>query len=115
VFLYDYPAASGALARLKPGDPSTAERFELYIAGLELCNAFSELIDPVEQRTRFEAELANRRKTGRPAYPLPEKFLEALEHMPEAAGNALGVDRLVMLLTDTAKIDAVTAFTPEAL
>ncbi|MFW5854694.1 MAG: EF-P lysine aminoacylase EpmA [Thermodesulfobacteriota bacterium] len=115
VFLYDYPAAAGALARLKPSDPTVAERFELYIAGIELCNAFSELIDPQEQRTRFEAELANRRKTGRPVYPLPEKFLEALPHMPEAAGNALGLDRLVMLLTDAPNIDRVVAFPPEAL
>ena len=115
VFLYDYPAASGALARLKPGDPTVAERFELYIAGIELCNAFSELIDPREQRTRFEAELADRRKTGRPVYHLPEKFLEALPHMPEAAGNALGMDRLVMLLTDAPTIDRGVAFPPEAL
>ena len=115
VFLYDYPAASGALARLKPNDPAVAERFELYIAGTELCNAFSELTDPHEQRTRFEAELAARRNTGRPVYPLPDKFLEALACMPEAAGNALGLDRLVMLLTDSPEIDRVVAFTPEAL
>lgn len=115
VFLYDYPAVSGGLARIKPNDPAMAERFELYIAGLELCNAFSELIDPQEQRTRFEAELAIRRKTGRPVYPLPLKFLDALPHMPEAAGNALGLDRLVMLLTDAPEIDRVVSFTPEAL
>ncbi|MFO7494990.1 MAG: EF-P lysine aminoacylase EpmA [Desulfobacterales bacterium] len=114
-FLYDYPAAQGALARLRPGQPSVAERFELYIAGLELCNAFSELNDPVQQRARFETELAVRREGGKALGPMPEKFLAALGMMPAAAGNALGVDRLVMLLTDRARIDDVVAFTPEEL
>ncbi len=115
VFLYDYPAACGALARLKPDDPSTAERFELYIAGMELCNAFTELTDPEEQRARFEAEAAFRKTCGKTVYPVAEKFLEALAFMPEASGNALGLDRLVMLLADAAVIDEVTAFTPEEL
>ena len=115
VFLVDYPASKAALARLKPGDPSVAERFELYIGGLELCNAFGELIDPVEQRTRFEAEQIARRRAGRTVYPMPEKFLSDLQHMPPAAGNALGMDRLVMLLVDAADIDNVVAFTPEEL
>ncbi len=115
VFLYDYPAACGALARLKPDRPEVAERFELYIGGLELCNGFSELNDAVEQRQRFEAEMNERQKAGKACYPLPEPFLEALPHMPVATGNALGVDRLVMLLTDSRRIDDVVAFTPEML
>ncbi|MFZ0133698.1 MAG: EF-P lysine aminoacylase EpmA [Desulfobacterales bacterium] len=115
VFLYDYPAACGALARLKPEDRRLAERFELYIGGLELCNAFSELTDPAEQRSRFEQEGKLRRLTGKAVYPMPEKFLSALKDMPAAAGNALGIDRLVMLLADAADIDDVVAFTPEDL
>jgi lysyl-tRNA synthetase class 2 len=115
VFLYDYPASRGALARSKPEDVRYAERFELYIGGLEICNAFSELTDPVEQRHRFESERNRRKASGRLIYPMPEKFLTALGDMPEAAGNALGIDRLVMLFTDTHKIDDVVAFTPEEL
>ena len=115
VFLYDYPAACGALARLKPEDPSVAERFELYIAGLELCNAFSELTDPVEQRSRFKKEMQARRKAGAQVYPLPEKFLGALKQMPTSTGNALGIDRLIMLFADACRIDDVVAFTPEHL
>jgi lysyl-tRNA synthetase class 2 len=115
VFLYDYPASRGALARSKPQDSRYAERFELYIGGLEICNAFSELTDPVEQRQRFESERNRRQNSGRLIYPMPEKFLSALGEMPEAAGNALGIDRLVMLFSDAHKIDDVVAFTPEEL
>jgi lysyl-tRNA synthetase class 2 len=115
VFLYDYPAEHGSLARLKPGDPCLAERFELYIGGLELCNGFSELNDATEQRQRFAAEQARMQARGTPVHRLPEKFLAALSHMPPCAGNALGIDRLVMLFTDAATIDEVVAFTPEEL
>ena len=115
VFLYDYPSSQAALARLKPQDSRFAERFELYIGGLEICNAFSELTDPVEQRERFEREADQRRRSGNPIYPMPEKFLAALGDMPPAAGNALGIDRLVMLFSDSPQIDDVVAFTPEEL
>ena len=115
VFLYDYPAACGALARLKHGRPDVAERFELYICGLELCNGFSELTDPTEQRHRFEDESDRRRRSGKTAYPMPEAFLNALADMPPATGNALGLDRLVMLLTNQSRIDSVVAFVPEEL
>ena len=115
VFLYDYPARCGALARLKPENPDLSERFELYISGIELCNAFSELVDPIEQRRRFEKERRLRARMGKDDYPLSEKFLEALEFMPPAAGNALGLDRLAMLFADAPDIDSVTAFTPEEL
>lgn len=113
--LHDYPAECGALARLKTGDRPVAERFELYIAGIELCNAFSELTDPEEQRNRFAGEMALRQERGQSVYPLPKPFLEALSHMPAATGNALGIDRLVMLLTGAESIDEVVAFTPEHL
>ncbi len=115
VILYDYPAAEGALARVKAENPEFAERFELYIGGLELCNAFTELTDAQEQSRRFEAERARRRQSGKTVYPMPERFLTALENMPPATGNALGIDRLVMLFADTASIEDVTAFTPEEL
>ena len=115
VFLYDYPAVLGALARLKPENPAFAERFELYIGGMELCNAFSELTDSKKQRQRFEKEIAFRKKAGKKHYPMPEKFLNALKDMPDATGNALGVDRLVMLFADAHRIDDIVAFSPEEL
>ena len=114
-FLCDYPAVLGALARLSPTDPKVAERFELYVAGLELANGFSELVDPAEQRTRFLAEQESIRMQGCASGPMPEPFLDALETMPPAAGIALGVDRLVMLFAGANNIDQVVAFTPEGL
>jgi len=115
LFLCDYPAALGALARLKPENHLVAERFELYVAGTELCNGFSELTDPLEQRKRFESEQKLRQSLHKPVYPMPQKFLTSLNDMPAACGNALGLDRLVMLFADTADIDEVVAFTPEEL
>jgi len=82
---------------------------------MEICNAFSELTDAIEQKRRFEQEQSIRSRSGKPIYPLPEKFLDSLPLMPEAAGNALGLDRLVMLFSDTTTIDDVVAFTPEEL
>ncbi len=115
LFLHDYPASRAALARLKPEDHRLAERFELYIAGIELCNGFSELSDPIEQRARFEQEQQLRRAMNKTCARMPEKFLAALEHMAAAAGNALGLDRLTMLFADTDRIDDVVTFTPEEL
>jgi len=114
-FIYDYPAERRAMARLKQEDKALAERFELYIGGLELANAFSELIDPEEQRKHFLQENENRHALGKPTYPMPEKFLEELANMPPSAGIALGVDRLVMVFLNAATIDEVVAFTPEEL
>jgi len=108
--LYDYPAGMAALARLKPGNPLRAERFELYIAGLEMANAFSELNDPLEQRRRFEEEQNLRVRLGRPVYPIDEDLVQALDKMPPSAGIALGVDRLTMLFCDAATIGEVIAF-----
>ncbi len=97
LFLMDYPAPAASLARLKADDPRVAERWELYVDGLELANAFTELTDPVEQRRRFESARAERRALGEADYPLDEEFLDALGRMPPSGGVALGVDRLVML------------------
>ncbi len=115
VFLYDYPASMASLARLKEDDPGLAERFELYLGGLELANAFSELRDPEEQEQRFREENERRRLLGKGEYPLPEKFLRDLGRMPVSAGIAFGVDRFVMLLTNSPSIDDVVTFTPEEL
>ena len=114
-FLTEYPSSLAALARTKPGESQVAERFELYIDGLELANAFSELTDPEEQRCRFEKDEELRRTAGKTPYPLPERFLAELENMPEAAGIALGLDRLIMLITGAKKIDDVVAFAPDDL
>jgi lysyl-tRNA synthetase class 2 len=98
--LYDYPIALAALSRAKPEDPRLAERFELYVCGLELANAFGELTDAAVQRARFTADRARKRALYGYDYPEDEDFLAALEHgMPESAGIALGIDRLVMLAT----------------
>jgi lysyl-tRNA synthetase class 2 len=115
VFIYDYPAQRGALARLKREDPTVAERFELYIGGLELANGFSELVDPAEQRERFRMENKDRQSFGKPVYSVPEKFLAELDNMPPSSGIALGVDRLVMVFLNVETIDEVVAFTPEEL
>lgn len=115
VFLTEYPATMAALARTKPDNPQAAERFELYIDGLEVANAFSELTDPQEQRRRFQSAEESRQLQGMSPRPLPEPFLAEMPAMPEAAGIALGVDRLVMLLVDANRIDEVVAFTPEEL
>ena len=115
VILMDYPKELAALARTKPGNQDVAERFELYVGGLELANGFSELNDPVEQLRRFEDTNSARCKAGQAVLPLPEPFLRTLATMPESAGIALGVDRLVMLTAGVDTIDEVVAFTPEDL
>lgn len=106
--LYDYPVSQAALSRPKAADPRLAERFELYLAGVELANAFGELTDPAEQRRRFEADQALKQRLYGERYPLDEDFLAALAFgMPEASGIALGVDRLVMLLAGATAIEQV--------
>jgi lysyl-tRNA synthetase class 2 len=111
-FLYDYPVALGSLARRKAADKDVAERFELYLCGVELANGFSELTDADEQRRRFEMELES--SEGHRQL-MPEQFLQDLQQMPEACGIALGLDRLVMLLVGEPEIDRVVSFTPEEL
>lgn len=108
-FLVDYPAAAASLSRLKADDPRVAERWELYVDGMELANAFTELTDPAEQRARFEAAKAERRELGESDYPLDDDFLAVLGAMPPSGGVALGVDRLVMLACGAESIDEVRA------
>jgi lysyl-tRNA synthetase class 2 len=115
IILYDWPRPLCALAREKPGDPRVVERFEAYAFGLELCNGFGELVDPVEQRRRLDADRDERRRRGLPVYPIDEKFLGALADMPPSAGVALGVDRLAMLLFGCTDISEVLAFADEDL
>jgi lysyl-tRNA synthetase class 2 len=102
-----YPASEAALARRTPDDPRVAERFEIYVAGVELANGFGELTDPAEQRRRFEIEMAEKQRLYGERYPLDEDFLEALAIMPEACGVALGFDRLAMLASGARRIDDV--------
>lgn len=116
VIVEDWPAPLAALARRKPADPAVALRFEAYVGGIELANAFGELTDPVEQRARFEHDLATRAARARPCYPLDDKLLAALaEGLPPSAGIALGFDRLVMLATGAPTIDQVLTFTADEL
>lgn len=108
VILCEYPTCLGALARKKPEDERVVERFEAYICGVELCNAFSELTDPVEQEARFVYDMSVKEKLYKERYPIDTDFLAALQHgMPAAAGNAIGVDRLAMLLTGADRIEDV--------
>jgi lysyl-tRNA synthetase class 2 len=102
-----YPRAKGALARATPHDERLAERFELYLCGVELANGFGELTDPAEQRRRFEHEMDEKQRIYGERYPIDEDFLEALAQMPPASGVALGFDRLVMLATHAGRIDRV--------
>ena len=110
VVLIDYPAPLAALARRKPDDPLRAERWELYLGGVELANAYSELTDPAEQRARFEEANVARARRGAKPYPLDEAFLAALPQMPPSGGIALGVDRLLMILADADSLDGVLPF-----
>lgn len=116
VFMHRYPAPQASLARLAPDDPRYAERFELYVADLELCNGFGELTDPIEQRLRLERDRRDRAAAGLPVYPIDEAFLAALhEGLPPCAGNALGLDRLVALCLGARSVADVMAFPREAL
>jgi lysyl-tRNA synthetase class 2 len=111
VFLVDYPISQASLARAKPSDPGVCERFELYLGGIELCNGFGELTDPVEQRRRLLDDQRRRRALDKPVYPIDERFLAALEEgMPPSAGNALGLDRLVALSVGEHDIARVMPF-----
>jgi elongation factor P--(R)-beta-lysine ligase len=111
LFLFDFPASQAALARVRPGSPPVAERFEVYVNGFELANGFHELADAAEQRRRFEADRERRAELGLLVPPLDEHLLAALEAgLPDCAGVALGVDRLVMIAVGARSIDEVLAF-----
>jgi lysyl-tRNA synthetase class 2 len=105
--LYEYPVCEAALARVSPRDARVAERFELYACGVELANGYGELTDPVQQRARFETEMAKKQRVYGQRYPLDEGLLTALAEMPPTSGVALGFDRLVMLATGAPNIDSV--------
>jgi lysyl-tRNA synthetase class 2 len=111
VVLVDYPVTQASLARKRPDDPRLAERFEILVGGVELCNGFGELVDPVEQRARFEDDRRRRAAQGKAVYPIDERFLGALaEGLPPCAGNALGLDRLIALCLGAATIGDVQTF-----
>jgi lysyl-tRNA synthetase class 2 len=111
IVLTEFPITEAALARPCPHDAAVAERFEVYVGGVELCNGFGELTDPAEQRRRFEHELERRRRAGAPEHPIDERFLTALEEgLPPSGGNALGFDRLVLLATGARRLSDVMAF-----
>ena len=110
--LYDYPLSMAALSRRRPDDTRVAERFEVYVCGLELANAFGELTDAAEQRRRFEAEMDEKERLHGERYPIDEDFLAALAVIPPASGIALGFDRLVMLATGAHRIEQVI-WTPD--
>ncbi len=110
-FLYDYPVSQAALARVRPGNPPVAERFELYLEGMEIANGFHELSDADEQRRRFEADNQNRRAAGLVEPPMDEYLLAALQAgLPDCAGVALGIDRLLMQVSGAEQIRQVLAF-----
>ncbi len=110
-FVYDYPASQAALSRVRPGSPPVAERFELYINGIEVANGFHELTDAAEQQRRFEQDLQTRAATGQAEVPMDEQLIEALSlGLPDCAGVALGIDRLIMQLAGAEQISQVLAF-----
>ncbi len=114
LLVYDYPASQSALARVRPGRPAVAERFELYIRGFEIANGYQELCDAREQRRRFERELAQRAERGQPAVVPDEALLAALSHgLPDCSGVALGLDRLLMVIHRVENIDKVLSFSWE--
>ncbi len=110
-FVYDFPTEVSPLSKQRADDPDTVERFELYIGGFEVANAFSELNDPAEQRRRFDAQLAGRAAGDQEAHAMDEDYIRALEYgLPPTAGEGVGIDRLVMLLTNSASIRDVILF-----
>lgn len=108
--IHDYPASQCALAKVRPGDPPLAERFELYLGRYELANGYHELNDAAEQRRRFERDNVVRRSRGQPVIPMDERLLDTLDAMPDCAGVALGIERLLMCLVGTDTIADVLTY-----
>jgi lysyl-tRNA synthetase class 2 len=108
--IHDYPASQCALAKVRPGDPPLAERFELFLGRYELANGYHELNDAAEQRRRFERDNAVRQSRGQPAIPMDENLLDTLDAMPDCAGVAMGIERLLMCLVGTDAIADVLTF-----
>ncbi|MDY0361107.1 MAG: amino acid--tRNA ligase-related protein [Desulforegulaceae bacterium] len=115
VFLYDFPASEASLSKLCENNTNFCQRFELFISGIEICNCYSELTNAYEQEKRFKDSINFRLKKDLPVSELPYKFLKDLDNMPSASGNALGIDRLIMVLLNKDKIDDVLCFSPEEL
>jgi lysyl-tRNA synthetase class 2 len=110
VFLMDYPSSFASLARLKNGDKKISERVELYACGVEIANGFSELVDQEEQERRFREDAEKRKETGLQEYPMPMEFLSCLMTIPQCAGMSMGIDRLLMILSNAKEIDEVVSF-----
>ena len=116
VFIYDFPATQAALATIRPGDPPVAERFELFLNGLEVANGYHELTDPAEQRRRFECDLSERRRRGLSVPPIDEHLLGALQAgLPACAGVAVGLDRVLMIKTGKQNLAETLTFSGSLL
>ena len=115
-FIYDYPASQASLSKKKPEDPRFAERFEVFLAGIELGNCFSELTNAQEQKERFVKELSERKNAGKTEYTIDNELIKALSKgMPEVSGIAVGVDRLIMLAADVGNISETMFFPAEEI
>jgi lysyl-tRNA synthetase class 2 len=115
IFIKDYPAPMAALSKIRYDDPNIAERFELYICGIELANGYTELTNIKEMKKRFDIENKKRNSIGKKQYYIPEELFMRIEKLPDCAGIALGIDRLIMLFSNNSEIDQVVTLLPEEI